>query len=94
MSENIQPLHDLVVVSVKTEEKSGSFVLAKAADPDHGTVVAVGLGKILPSGAREEMPLEAGQDVIFAKDIIRRDPQDDGTVWFWMKLINVIGIKE
>ena len=67
----IRPLDDRVVVQpMDAEEKTaGGIVLPDAAQekPQRGTVVAVGPGKLLDSGARGELAVVVGDEVIFGK---------------------------
>ncbi|MEO1496053.1 MAG: co-chaperone GroES [Planctomycetota bacterium] len=68
---NLRPLDDRVVVSpLEAEETTaGGIVLPDAAreKPQRGTVVAVGLGKLLDSGARGELSVAIGDEVIYGK---------------------------
>ncbi len=67
----IRPLDDRVVVQpMDAEEKTaGGIVLPDTAQekPQRGTVVAVGPGKLLDSGARGELAVVVGDEVIFGK---------------------------
>ena len=68
---NIRPLHDRLVVRRLEEEKtsSGGIVLPDAAQekPQRGTVVAVGPGRMLDSGARGDLSVTIGDEVIYGK---------------------------
>ena len=68
---NLRPLDDRVVVHpLDAEEKTaGGIVLPDAAreKPQRGKVVAVGVGKLLDSGARGELSVAVGDEVIFGK---------------------------
>jgi len=67
----IRPLDDRVVVKpIEAEEKTaGGIVLPDSAKekPQRGTVVAVGLGKLLDSGQRGELSVTVGDEVIYGK---------------------------
>ena len=67
----LRPLDDRVVVEpIEAEEKtSGGIVLPDTAKekPQRGKVVAVGVGKLLDSGARGELSVGVGDEVIFGK---------------------------
>lgn len=89
---SLQPLHDYVIVQAKQKQVSKLIHVADPADSDTGIVVAVGPGIILPNGTRGDMSVVAGQEVIFAKDILRKDKQNDGTEHYWMRIVNVMGI--
>ncbi len=68
---NLRPLDDRVVVQpLEAEEMTaGGIVLPDAAQekPQRGKVVAVGEGKLLDSGARGELSVKIGDEVIFGK---------------------------
>lgn len=67
----IQPLHDHVVVQPSSEEtvtKAGIVLPDTAKEkPEQGTVLAVGPGKVLPSGQRAPMSVKVGDTVLFKK---------------------------
>ena len=72
MSEvNIRPLGDKLVVKVidETETTPGGIFIPDTAreKPQKGEVLAVGPGKILDNGNREEMEVKVGERVLFAK---------------------------
>ena len=68
---NLRPLDDRVVVEpLQAEETTaGGIVLPDAAreKPQRGKVVAVGAGKLLDSGARGELSVAIGDEVIYGK---------------------------
>lgn len=64
---NIQPLGDNVLVKQKKEEKTKSgIILTNEKELPEATVMAVGPGKILDTGARQSMDVKVG-DVVFLK---------------------------
>ncbi|MBA4105000.1 MAG: co-chaperone GroES [Pirellula sp.] len=67
----LRPLDDRVVVQPLDAEEvtAGGIVLPDAAQekPQRGKVVAVGVGKLLDSGARGELSVAVGDEVIFGK---------------------------
>ncbi|MBD3649116.1 MAG: co-chaperone GroES [Pseudomonadales bacterium] len=68
---SIRPLHDRVVVR-RTEEENktaGGIVIPDSASekPSQGEVIAVGPGKRLDDGSRQEMDLEVGDKVLFGQ---------------------------
>jgi len=68
----LKPLGSHIIVSAIEKEQSTSFgiILADSKGkerPERGTVVAVGLGKILENGSREAIEVKAGDVVIFKK---------------------------
>ena len=68
---NLKPLDDRIVVEPLAAEEmtSGGIVLPDSAKekPQRGTVVAVGVGKMLDSGNRSEMSVAVGDEVIYGK---------------------------
>ncbi len=68
---NLKPLDDRIVVEpLAAEEKTaGGIVLPDSAKekPQRGTVLAVGIGKLLDSGKRGEMNVAVGDEVIYGK---------------------------
>jgi chaperonin GroES len=68
---NFRPLDDrLLVEPAEAEEKTaGGIILPDTAKekPQRGTVIAVGPGKLLDSGARGEMSVKIGDEVFYGK---------------------------
>ena len=68
---NVRPLDDRVVIepSAAEETTAGGIVLPDSAQekPQRGKVVAVGPGKLLDSGARGELSVKVGDEVIYGK---------------------------
>ena len=67
----IRPLSDRLVIKVidDTEQTSGGIFIPDSAKekPQKGEVIAVGPGKTLEDGKREEMEVKVGDVVLFAK---------------------------
>lgn len=67
----LKPLGDRVILEVTKEEEQtvGGIVLAGSAKekPQTAKVVAVGTGRILDNGTKEEMTLKVGDVVVFDK---------------------------
>ena len=67
----IRPLHDRVIVKRMEEEKTspGGIVIPDSAaeKPIRGEVIAVGNGKVLEDGKRQEMAVKPGDKVLFGK---------------------------
>ena len=61
----LKPLHDKIVVKPIERVKSSLIHVIMDEKDNMGPVVAVGLGKKLPNGRREEMPIEVGAFVRF-----------------------------
>ncbi len=71
MAVKVKPLDDRVLVRQCEAEQTtaGGIVLPDAAQekPQRGEIVAVGAGKLLPSGERSEMSLSKGDEVFYGK---------------------------
>ena len=67
----IKPLSDRVVVKPKPKDEmtSSGIVLPDTASekPQEGSVLSVGPGRVLDSGARIEMDIKIGDTVLFAR---------------------------
>lgn len=67
----IRPLSDRIVIKVidDTEQTSGGIFIPDSAKekPQKGEVIAVGPGKTLEDGKKEEMEVKVGDMVLFAK---------------------------
>lgn len=67
----IRPLADKLVIKVieDTEQTSGGIFIPDSAKekPQKGEVIAVGPGKSLEDGKKEEMEVKVGEVVLFAK---------------------------
>ena len=61
----LKPLHDKIVVKPIVRKKSDIIEVIMDERDNMGTVVAVGPGKRLPNGRREEMPIKVGSFVRF-----------------------------
>lgn len=68
---NIRPLGDKVVVQVlEADEKSaGGIILPDTAKkrPTEGNVIAVGNGRVLDNGQRNQLTVKVGDRVLFSK---------------------------
>lgn len=84
MSVNMKPLgNNLIVEPIEEEEMSpGGIVLPDTAKerPQRGMVLAVGPGLRLENGGRQEMDVEEGDKVLFAKYGGTEIEQDDRTL--------------
>lgn len=72
MNMNIKPLGDHILIEpLQKEEKSKyGIVLPETRDkeqPQEGKVIAVGMGRQLPSGKRLEIEVKKGDRVLFRK---------------------------
>jgi len=68
---NLQPLGDRLIVEVLDEEETtaSGIVLPDTAKekPQEGFTLAVGPGRILDNGKREQMDVKKGDKVLYAK---------------------------
>lgn len=62
---NLKPMHDKIVVKPIERQKSAILEVIMDEKDNMGTVVAVGPGKKLANGKREEMPISVGSFVRF-----------------------------
>jgi chaperonin GroES len=71
LKKEIKPLADKVVIKVieETESTRGGIILPDTAreKPQKGEVLAVGPGKTMDSGQKEEMEVKVGDIVLFTK---------------------------
>ncbi len=67
----VKPLEDRVLIKQcdAEEQTAGGIILPDAAQekPQRGTVVEVGVGKLLDSGERGQMCLKKGDEVFYGK---------------------------
>ena len=67
----IKPLQDRILIRRldSEEEMSGGIVIPDTAKekPQEGEVVAVGDGKVLDNGQKQEMTVKVGDRILFAK---------------------------
>ncbi|MFP3896926.1 MAG: co-chaperone GroES [Anaerolineales bacterium] len=84
MSVNMKPLgNNLIVEPIEGEDMSpGGIVLPDTAKekPQRGVVLAAGPGLRLENGGRQEMDVEEGDKVLFAKYGGTEIEQDDRTL--------------
>jgi len=61
----LKPMLDKIVVKPDVRELSSVIIVNNKEVENMGTVIAVGPGKKLPNGRREDMPVEVGARVRF-----------------------------
>ncbi len=93
----IRPLHDRVIVK-RLEEAStsaGGIILtgSSAEKSSKGEVVAVGNGRVLDNGARQELEVKIGETVLFGYSI-ENTQKVDGQELLIMKEDNILGVVE
>ena len=94
---SIRPLGDKIVIKVieDTEQTSGGIFIPDSAKekPQKGEVVAVGPGKTLDDGKREEMEVRVGEKVLFAK-YAGTDVKMGEDIFKIMSVRDVLGVLE
>ena len=61
----LKPMADKIVVKPDVRQLSSVIIVNNKEVENMGTVVAVGPGKKLPNGRREDMPIEVGARIRF-----------------------------
>ena len=93
----IKPLADRIVIKVieDTEQTSGGIFIPDSAKekPQKGEVVAVGPGKTLDDGKKEEMEVKVGEKVLFAK-YAGTDVKMGEDIFKIMSVKDVLGVLE
>ena len=93
----IRPLGDKLVIKVieDTEQTSGGIFIPDSAKekPQKGEVIAVGPGKTLEDGKKDEMEVKVGDVVLFAK-YAGTDVKMDNDVLKILSVKDVLGILE
>lgn len=83
----------LIVKRSEAESQSGRFLLAGQKQPDKGTVIAVGPGKLTKTGKRIPVPVKVGESVYFDKET--GQPLEEGGEHYVVLLPDqIIGIEE
>ncbi len=94
---SIRPLGDKIVIKVieDTEQTSGGIFIPDSAKekPQKGEVVAVGPGKTLDDGKKEEMEVKVGDKVLFAK-YAGTDVKMGEDIFKIMSVKDVLGVLE
>ena len=93
----IRPLGDKLVIKVieDTEQTSGGIFIPDSAKekPQKGEVIAVGPGKTLEDGKKDEMEVNVGEIVLFAKYAGTDVKMNDETLKI-LSVKDVLGILE
>ena len=93
----IRPLGDKLVIKVieDTEQTSGGIFIPDSAKekPQKGEVIAVGPGKTLEDGKKDEMDVKVGEIVLFAKYAGTDVKMNDETLKI-LSVKDVLGILE
>ncbi|RKY24650.1 MAG: co-chaperone GroES [Planctomycetota bacterium] len=93
----LRPLEDRVVIkqSDAEEKTAGGIILPDTAKekPQIGKIIAVGPGKMLDDGKRNEMSVKKNDEVIYAK-YIGNDVEIDGDKYVILRESDILGIVE
>ena len=76
----LTPMGDKIVVKPDVRELSSVIIVANKEVENMGTVIAVGPGKKLPNGRREDMPIEVGARIRFGT--MNDDPGEEYLKYF------------
>jgi len=94
---NLKPLGDKIVVQVIEEGETtqgGIFIPDTAREkPQKGEVLAVGPGKLLENGNREEMDVKVGDKILYTK-YGGTDVKINGSEYKILSVRDVLGIIE
>ncbi len=93
----IRPLADKLVIKIieDAEQTQGGIFIPDSAKekPQKGEVVAVGSGKTLEDGKKEEMEVKVGDIVLYAK-YAGTDVKMDDTTYKILSVKDVLGVIE
>ena len=93
---NVRPLHDRIIVHRVEEstDRIGSIIIPDSAKekPQHGKVLAAGLGKADDEGKRVPLDVKAGDMVLFGK-YAGQEIKLDGVEYLIMKEDDVLAIE-
>ena len=76
----LTPMGDKIVVKPDVRELSSVIIVTNKEVENMGTVIAVGPGKKLPNGRREDMPVEVGARIRFGT--MNDDPGEEYLKYF------------
>ena len=94
---SIRPLADKIVIKVveENEQTSGGIFIPDSAKekPQKGEIVAVGPGRFLEDGKREEMDVKTGDIILYAK-YSGTDVKMNDTIYKILSIKDVLGVIE
>ena len=98
----LKPLLDKIVVKPDVRELSSIIIVNNKEVENMGTVIAVGPGKKLPNGRREDMPVEVGARVRFGTMSNNRDDEylkyfpyhENGVKYLVMSWADIVGVEQ
>jgi chaperonin GroES len=94
---NVRPLHDRIIVQrlEASAQQVGAIIIPDSAKekPQHGKVLAAGLGKANEDGKRVPLDVKAGDTILFGK-YSGQEIKLDGVEYLIMKEEDVLAIHE
>jgi chaperonin GroES len=95
---NVRPLHDRLIVQRlddSGQQQIGSIIIPDSAKekPQHGKVLAVGLGKTNDEGVRVPLDVKAGDTILFGK-YSGQEIKLEGVEYLIMREDDVLAIHE
>jgi chaperonin GroES len=93
---NLRPLHDRIIVQrLEESPRAGAIVIPDSAKekPQHGKVLAAGLGKSTDDGTRLPLDVKPGDTILFGK-YAGQEVSVDGVDYVIMKEEDVLAIQE
>jgi chaperonin GroES len=94
---NVRPLHDRLIVQRLDApgEVAGALIIPDSAKekPQHGKVLAAGLGKANDKGTRVPLDVKAGDTILFGK-YSGQEVKLDGVEYLIMKEDDVLAVED
>jgi chaperonin GroES len=93
---NLRPLHDRIIVQrLEEPPRNGAILIPDSAKekPQHGKVLAAGVGKSTEDGTRLPLDVKAGDTILFGK-YSGQEVRVEGVDYLIMKEDDVLAIQE
>ncbi len=93
---NLRPLHDRIIVQrLEEPPRNGAILIPDSAKekPQHGKVLAAGVGKSTDDGTRLPLDVKAGDTILFGK-YSGQEVSVEGVAYLIMKEDDVLAIQE
>ena len=93
---NLRPLHDRIIVQrLEEPPRNGAILIPDSAKekPQHGKVLAAGVGKSTEDGTRLPLDVKAGDTILFGK-YSGQEVSVEGVDYLIMKEDDVLAIQE
>ena len=92
-----RPLHDRILVKrlEEAEIRKGGIIIPDTAKekPQQGEIIAIGAGKVLDDGKRQQLDVQEGNKILFGK-YAGSEVKLDGEEFLIMREDDVLGILE